>query len=176
MTDTQTTDALLHELLARQQIYDALMRAVRGVDRLDRDLILSAYHPGARDNHGSFDGPVEEFVEWVMGRHGDGRIPSCTHVVGNVSIRVEGDVAHTESYCIAMYRLELDGTPHDMFSLGRYIDRFERRQGEWKIAERFVVFDKDRLDPVGRTWDGPLTKALPSGRRDKQDPSYRFLP
>src|SRR5687768_7203639 len=62
-------DALLRDHRARTEIHDTLMRYCRGVDRLDRDLILSAYHPGARDNHGSFDGPVEDFVDWVFENH-----------------------------------------------------------------------------------------------------------
>jgi hypothetical protein len=48
--------------IARKQIHDALMRYCRGIDQMDRDLILSAYHPGARDNHGTFDEPVKAFI------------------------------------------------------------------------------------------------------------------
>src|SRR5882757_7608724 len=104
---------MLHEITARQQIHDALMRATRGIDRLDKELMLSAYHPGARDNHGSFDGPVEEFVEWVLERHTD-NIVSCTHFIGNELIKVEGDTAYCESYCIAFHRVRVDGALKDL--------------------------------------------------------------
>jgi len=164
----------LRELIARQQIYDALMRYCRGVDRLDREMMLSAYHPGARDNHGSFDGPVEDFVEWVIQRHRD-QIISCTHLVGNVFIKFEGDVAYCESYVIGMHRLAINGVLQDMTGAARYVDRFEVRDGNWKIADRFVVFDKDRLDPVVGQWNGPLTQELLKGTRDGQDASYRYF-
>lgn len=164
----------LKELVARTQIHDALMRYCRGVDRLDREMMLSAYHPGARDSHGSFEGPVEEFVEWVIERHRD-RIISCTHFVGNTLMKFEGDAAYCESYVIAMHRLSIDGVLQDMTGVARYIDRFEPREGHWKIADRVVVFDKDRLDPVVAQWNGPLTQALLKGTRDRQDASYRCL-
>ena len=168
-------EAILHDLVARQQIQDALMRAARGIDRLDRELILSAYHPGARDSHGSFEGTAEDFADWVVQRH-TGTVSVCNHLLGNILIRVEGDVAHCESYVLALHRVTADGVPHDLFAMGRYVDRFELRDGAWRIADRYVVFDKDRLDPVGRMWEGPLTQDLERGVRDRSDPSYRYLP
>lgn len=43
----------LDELLDREAIRDCLARYCRGVDRLDRALLLSTYWPGAEDDHGS---------------------------------------------------------------------------------------------------------------------------
>lgn len=174
MSDESAAEGYLREMIARTQIHDALMRYCRGVDRLDRDMMLSAYHPGARDNHGSFDGPVEDFVEWVIQRHRD-RILSCTHFVGNSLIKIEGATAYCESYVIAMHRLSNNGVLQDLTGVARYIDRFELRNGNWKIADRFVVSDKDRLDPVVSQWDGPLTQALLKGTRDREDVSYRYF-
>ena len=37
-------------------------RFSRGVDRHDWELVRSCYHDGAHDNHGPFDGPIEEYV------------------------------------------------------------------------------------------------------------------
>src|SRR5882724_2908499 len=44
----------LRQLLDRQAILDCLHRYTRGVDRLDRQLLLSAYHADAIDDHGLF--------------------------------------------------------------------------------------------------------------------------
>lgn len=175
MAQIQDLDALLHDHRARTQIQDALMRSCRGVDRLDREMILSAYHPGAHDNHGSFAGPVEGFVDWVFGNH-QGKVLSCVHHLGNVLMRIEGSVAHVESYALAFHRREVDGQLVDMMSHGRYVDRFEDRDGEWRIAERHVVFDWDRVDPVEKQWEGPLTAMLVKGSRDRNDFSYQMLP
>jgi len=150
------------------------MRYCRGVDRLDRGLMLSAYHPGACDNHGSFVGPCEEFANWVIERH-RGTILSCTHFLGNELIAFDGDVAHCESYVTAVHRLMIDGKLHDLMACGRYVDRFEERDGAWKIADRLVISDWDRLDPVERQWNGPLTQALVAGLRSREDASYQAL-
>ena len=177
MAEAMSSDAAqdtLHEMRARMQIHDALMRSCRGVDRLDRQLILSAYHPGARDNHGSFDGPVEDFADWVFSNH-VGKVMSCVHHLGNVYMRINGATAHCESYVLAFHRRVLDGQVVDLMSHGRYLDRFEERDGEWKIADRLVVFDWDRVDTVDRQWGGPLTEQLEKGLRSSQDASYRVL-
>ncbi len=88
MAEPQDIDVFMRDYRARTQIHDALMRSCRGVDRLDRELILSAYHPAAHDNHGSFAGPVEDFVDWVFGNH-QGKIQSCVHHLGNVLMRID---------------------------------------------------------------------------------------
>lgn len=164
----------LHDVVAKQQIYEALVRYCRGVDRLDRDLILSVYHPGANDNHGGFNGPVEKFVDWVFGNHKD-KIEACSHFVSNVLIEVDGDLAYSESYILAYHRKSMDGVTHDLSGWGRCLDRFELRNGEWRIADRIVMYDKGRVDPVSSEWGGAMTEELIRGRRDRSDLSYQFV-
>jgi hypothetical protein len=171
----EPNDSALREILARQRIHDALVRSCRGVDRLDADLIRSAYHSDALDDHGSFVGSVDDFIAWVMGNHGDGKIIACTHHLSNVLIVVEGNVAHCESYALVTHRRMFDGILCDMLTHGRYLDRFEERDGEWKIAHRFVIGDWDRIDPVERQLGGPLTDALRPSLRSRDDDSYRVL-
>ncbi|ATE65836.1 nuclear transport factor 2 family protein [Rhizorhabdus dicambivorans] len=162
----------LDRIEARQAIHDLLMRYCRGVDRLDRDMILSVYHPDAWDDHGSFKGSPVEFADWVMSSH-RGKVISCTHFLANSLVSFESDdVAHGESYVIAVHRHMRDGALHDMMGAGRYIDRFERRGGEWRLSSRIVIGDWDRLDPVERQVAGPLTEALAQPSRTPSDPSY----
>ena len=52
----------IQHLIDRQAILDCLTRYGRGVDRFDRELVLSAYHPDAIDDHGAFVGTREEFI------------------------------------------------------------------------------------------------------------------
>lgn len=176
-TDGNTTarlDEIVRELRARQQITDCLMRYCRGVDRLDRDMILSAYHPGARDNHGSFDGPIEDFSDWVISNHA-GKVISSVHHMGNVLLTIDGPAARSESYVLVNHRRVIDGQLFDLLSHGRLLDRFEERDGEWRIAERHVIIDWDRLDPVERQFGGALTEDLLKSERSPADPSYRLL-
>src|SRR5882672_11478300 len=87
----------LQQLLDRQAIQDCLMRYSRGVDRLDRELLLSAYHPDAVDDHGMFAGGRDAFVDWVIDMHSSTHL-SQQHCLFNHTCELEGDVAHAETY------------------------------------------------------------------------------
>ena len=65
------------------------------------------------------------------------------------------------------------GSDHDSVAGLRYVDRFERRDGEWRIAKRQIVIDWQRDDPVvgGSGARSPETQY---GRRDRDDPVYHF--
>src|SRR5579862_8645483 len=88
---------LLRELKDRQDIYDCVMRYCRGIDRLDRDILLSAYHPDAWDDHGTFVGPVDKFWDYVYALHFNYQHRTQHHIT-NHRCDLDGDVAHTESY------------------------------------------------------------------------------
>ena len=130
-------ETMLRELHDRQAIRDKIYAYCRGVDRQDRALLLSVYHPDAIDDHGLYVGLPEAFADWAFELHG--RLQSAhQHIVTNHSCELDGDVAHAETYWLfaAMNR---DGTLN--LGGGRYIDRFERRKGEWRIAARKCVPD-----------------------------------
>ena len=50
-----------------------------------------------------------------------------------------------------------------------WVDRFEKRSGEWRISKRLVVVDTDRVDPVNERW---VPDEQYRGRRDRSDPVY----
>ena len=54
----------------------------------------------------------------------------------------------------------------------RYVDRLEKRNDEWRIADRMVVLDSERIDPVASS-SAPLSNPQ-FGRRDRSDPSYKY--
>lgn len=87
----------LQKLLDRQDILDCINRYCRGVDRFDKEMILSAYHPDAVDFHGEFKDTAEKFVEWAFGYHREYQ-HSHQHMVLNHTAELEGDTAHTETY------------------------------------------------------------------------------
>ena len=55
------------QLADREAIRECALRYARGVDRLDADLMKSAYWPDATDDHGRFVGNGWEFAERVVG-------------------------------------------------------------------------------------------------------------
>jgi hypothetical protein len=166
--DNDPSSARLRELIDRQDILDCVYRCCRGIDRLDSALAASAYHPDAIDNHGVFCGPVAEFIEWAFAGHRAAH-HGHHHYVMNHTCDLDGDVAHTETYYIFAAQ-NVRGTPHTLHG-GRYVDRFERRDGRWAIAYRTSLLE----------WVGGLTEpALPSAERvqpgtiarDRTDLSY----
>jgi hypothetical protein len=188
--------AALETLIAKDEIYDALVRYCRGIDRRDADLVRSAYHEDAADNHGY------TVVErgWDLAELADRDNPegfpqeweSTSHLLTNVLIRVEGDVASSEGYYTATMRCRHDDGRYNLVSIGRYIDRWERRDGgPFKIASRIVITDSIETDAVDGTWPGPdqevpkgiwggpemvVPPDVPLGSATAEDPSYQATP
>lgn len=117
----------------QDEIRDCLTRYCRGMDRWDRELAKSAYHDDAVDDHVGFAGPVDEFFDWAFGYH-SGQVRH-QHFISNISIDLDGDVAHTETYYLFVGTPIEEGAPLTVTG-GRYVDRFERRDGRWAIAAR----------------------------------------
>jgi len=164
-------------------ICDVLSRYWRGIDRQDPELVLGTYHPGAYDDHGYYKGPVEGFVETL--RPGVWSYFSNTqHFAGNLQIDFLSPArARVESYAEAHHILLADdgrdsvGTPEsgksdrDLVYGLRYVDDFEQREGEWRIARRVCAWDWHRVDPVGGI---SLPASYFRGHHSQEDPVYRF--
>jgi ketosteroid isomerase-like protein len=165
-------DTGLDALLARQQIADVIYRYARGIDRMDFDLVRSCYHPDAYDDHGAFAGSVDEFI--AAAATFLQRWTATQHFMGNMLIEVDGATARAETYAVAYHRREdAQGNGKDDVMGIRYVDRFEKRQGEWKIAHRVVATEWRRVDPVsGARGRGEVGVW---GRRDRDDVLYWIL-
>lgn len=159
-----------HIYRAKQDCADLVYKLARGVDRCDRDLLLSVFHPDATDDHGQFKGTAVEFVDWVLPVVKT--MDRTQHFIGNVLVDVDGDQAWGESYFIANHDMKgPQGDPIRYVVSGRYLDRFECRNGEWRIAHRGCVFDWNATHPQTDAWDrqnGPRRY----GQRDRTDPVY----
>jgi SnoaL-like domain len=138
------------ELADRQAIRDVLMAYSRGIDRLDRELLISLYHEDAIDDHGVFVGTREEFADWAIAMHTATHL-SHQHCIFNFTCDLDGNVAHTETYYMFV-GMNRTGTPMAM-SGGRYIDRLEKRDGRWAIVARVCVRDWAPLDEIPKVMD-----------------------
>jgi hypothetical protein len=117
----------------RTAILDCVQRHSRGCDRHDADLITSAYFPDAVDEHGEASNSGVEYGAWANEAHATTSL-AHTHNITTHSCEIDGDEAHAESYVIVV----LLGTDERtaQFISGRYLDRLERQDGEWRIALR----------------------------------------
>lgn len=170
-----TTDQIAAEMVDREAIRDCLYRYSRGVDRCDEDMLRSVYWEDAEDDHCLFTGKREELIAWVLPLLRS--MEASQHTIGNILIRVNGESADVESYYHGYHRMS-DGTKsRDSIQAGRYVDRFEKRQGEWRVAMRKVVVDWFReYDDAGDWVAGPLGNSqIKPGGRLPEDPSYKLL-
>ncbi len=167
--ETQSLEALaarVRYLSDRQEILDCLNRYCRGLDRLDPQLLASAYHPDAIDNHYTFVGGVEAFVPYAI--EIESRFQATHHGITSHNCEIDGDTAHAESYVYWFLRRKDRDTVTS--GGGRYVDRFERRNGEWRIAVRRVFMDWS-LEVSAEAWNKDRHWFI-VGSRDRADPSY----
>lgn len=174
MSENELTPELIEfvkEQKDRKEIMDCLLRYTRGVDRHDRELMLSAYHADAYDNHGVASCDAPDFVDWALGWHDAGQTHHA-HIITNHTVDIDGDVAHGETYYLFLAD-NIETSPTIAF--GRYVDRFEKRDGRWAIAYRVCVNDLSgnfEKMPISDEWRKKLLSTGPNSW-DKTDISYR---
>jgi len=171
-----TEAAALQTLLDREAIKECIFSYCRGIDRVDEAALRSAYWPDATDRHGPYQGSATGFIEWALAKLREGG--RMVHFVGNMSIQLNGDVAGAETYFQAFQQgRDSAGENTELFLIGRYADRFEKRDGEWRIAERVVIYDWIREERKPRQsddeWFGDFRQ--PRGGRKPDDPVYDLL-
>lgn len=168
-------EAKLAELLDREAIRECLYTYCRGIDRRDEAALRAAYWPDAMDRHGAYSGSASGFIEAALKVLASG--PRMIHMIGNVSIALRGSAAAVESYFHALQQdRDPAGRPRNTLLCGRYVDRFEKRDGAWRIAQRTVVYDwiEESPGPEGDEASrfGPR---IPNGRPRPDDPWYSLL-
>lgn len=170
-----TVGSQLQELLDREAIRDCLYRYCRGIDRCDEAALRSAYWDDATDCHGAWNGSAAGFIAQALHklRQGGRRV----HQVSNVLIELQGDAAAVESSFIAL-QAAAAAPQQETFLCGRYVDRFERRGAEWRIAARVVVYDwvEERTRAELAQDDASLFGVRqPTGRAAPHDAIYGLL-
>ena len=150
------------ELLSWHQIYDLLCDYMRAQDRLEPALHRSVFHDDATTDYGAFKGSADDFVAYAQGVLADH--DSNHHMIGQVRIDFEGETAFGEVHFQAFHRV----SENDLWVSGRYVDRYERRAGAWKIAHRSELVDWLRVEPAS---DAPLLAqgGWPFGARAPHD-------
>lgn len=165
------TLAKLETLLDRQEILDCLIRFSRGMDRFDRELFLTAFHDDATIAAGIFVGKPADLYTWASDMHEQGQL-ATHHNLLNHTCDIDGDVAHTETYYLYAVR-NRDDT--NWLAGGRYIDRLERRDGQWKIVVRTNAIEWSGMLPTMPIpfADVPDIHGNGAPSRSPADPSYQ---
>ncbi|MET0251196.1 MAG: nuclear transport factor 2 family protein [Novosphingobium sp.] len=117
----------------RQEILDCIVREARGRDRHDVALTSSAFWPDAVDEHGPIVTAAAAYAERANAGHAM-FFSATQHNICNHTCEIDGDVAHCETYVAGTLMAKDEQTC--ILAPGRYLDRMERRGGEWRIAFR----------------------------------------
>jgi hypothetical protein len=157
----------IEDVIAEAEIRDVHLRYCRGLDRRDDALLRGCFHPDATIVlHEELS--VDAFL--ALGREMLSHYEGTWHSTSNQLVEVRGETAWAERYTISRHLIPADGsTPaRDFVAYGRYLDRMERRDGEWRIAHREMVVDYTRMETV----EPVDTPTGGQGARDRSDPSY----
>jgi ketosteroid isomerase-like protein len=165
----------IEDMLAKEAIRNLVGQYCRAADRNDLDLLRSLYWEDALDEHGyNKSNTAKEFIDRIPEFEG---INCVQHNVTSQMIAVNGDEAEGESYVIAYHNYMTPDGPTVMICGGRYLDRYTRKNGEWRIAHRKCTtdwgheFGVPSLDPPATFTDG----AIAVGKKSGDDVSYGFF-
>ena len=136
----------LQELIDRQAIGDVIQRYCRTLDWLDAEGQASCYWPDAHIEYGFFTGRAEDFLPVVM--ETERGLARRWHMLSQPLIRFHSPTS-ASSECYGIFgggRMQEDGRIAGDLIGGRYLDEWEKRDGEWRISARTYILD----------WKSPL--------------------
>jgi hypothetical protein len=172
----QPEAASIQALIDKQAVTETLLRYCRAVDRRDAGLMRKVYWPDAMDDHAVFQGNVEAFLAYSF--------PFLEGVVSAHSITnlwidlVAPNEAFSECYFQGFHDFPAaDGGRLERVVGGRYLDRHEKREGEWRIIARTLAIDWYHERPGNSVWDrGRYANLANRGAPKPHDPLYRLHP
>lgn len=171
----------------RAAIADIIAAYAHAIDRRRWSMMEHLFHDDAQFQFGEIVGDWRSFVDQARAL-----IDPCLatqHQLGQIQFGFDGpDACHTETYMTAMHTVPPGfpmpevfpdkGVIYSAIVAGRYVDRFEKRSGEWRIARRTGLYDWREFRVVEGV-DLSDTPEGAAGYHDERDPSTpvvaRFL-
>jgi SnoaL-like domain len=167
----------LQLLIDKQDIYELMCRYARGVDRFDKELVRSVFWPEATavfplSADAVFKGLYRDYLEidvesWKP-------YTAQQHYLCNHLSEIDGDQALAETYQFSFYwKMPGDDPKLNSQNSGRYIDRYERRNSEWRVIHReFIRNFSFSIAPKGF---GSIENGWPLAYQSRDDPAYCTL-
>lgn len=154
----------IRELLVKQRLHEMEMAYCRALDRRDEVLLRSIFFDDAMVEHGQmYVGTIEKFARWAI-QDFLPKYETTTHYVLNEWYRVDERRAEGEVHRISYHREGKDGGALTTLAAGRAFNRYECRNGVWKISFRTVVREwiaQNPLDEPPETSGFGMVKSLP---------------
>ncbi|MGY4652585.1 nuclear transport factor 2 family protein [Mycobacterium sp. URHB0021] len=170
-----STDTGLQNMLDEFHLRTLVHAYCRAVDRGDLAQLRNLYHHDAVDTHGGFSaGSADDFLNQLAVSRP--YIRSMLHHITAVNFAVSGYTSEGEIYTIATHTVVTGDGEVDVVVGGRYLDKYEKRNGAWKFVDRAIVTDCAYVnDPSTLDLSHSITRDTPRGALDANDPSYRFF-
>jgi hypothetical protein len=146
----RTMDPILQQVIDHEAIRTCVARLARGEDRRSAELIRACWWPEARFDYGVHSGDFETYLAWVV--PGADAIKDTQHLLGQTHIELVGDTAKAETHVFSYHRVDMGEGDRDTCIGGRYLDSFEKRDGEWRIADRVMLYDWEQDWGAAADW------------------------
>jgi hypothetical protein len=151
-------------------IRDVLSRYCRGLDRMDKAMAYGVFSDDATAvYYDIYEGSAHGFVDWAWQAHGE--MERHSHQITNVLIELDGEKASSEACATVVLWMREGGDMIETVVRGRYLDRWEKRDGRWLIVAREHVLDTQSANGIPVV-DAPNKEST----RDETDASFRFIP
>jgi len=156
-------------LLAEADCTRLLHAYGRAVDWQDGEGLAALFWPDAIIDLGFFKGNGAETTALLLANAALSQ--RRFHATSNILLSIDGDTALGDSCCIT-HAVGDDGAGGQVWQLfyGRYLDRLERRAGEWRFAERTFLLNAHH---AGLCDESPLLASVP--RADQLQPDHPFF-
>lgn len=154
----------IDDYIAKQDIYELSCKYMRALDRLDEALLRSVFWQDGWCDYGFTQGPAADFARFCM--EALATHEANHHMIGNVLIDLNGDEAFGEVYFNAYHKVAGAEGFEDIIIAGRYLDRYQRRNGTWKFAYRSERVDFSRSQPTNDPYFEQAPDCLRGARRD----------
>lgn len=165
-------DELIQEVVDHHQIRKVLAEYCNACDRCDEPRMAGVYCADSWDDHGLLSGRGVDFARAIM--DGMRAFNSCSHLLGQSTITVDGDTAGAETYFLAVLRSDGEDGVEQLDQLGgRFVDELVRADGGWAIRRRTAIRDWSITLPI--VADSIAKHGLTDGRRDGEDRSFAVL-
>jgi hypothetical protein len=166
-------DTSIEELIARDSLRRLVTAYSRAVDRRDFSLLRSLYHDDAFEEHGGmFSGGPDAYVAFVG--KAISAYEASAHYVVNMSFEIDGDEAEGEIYKINYHRTH-GPDAYEIVTGSRSLDRYSRRDGEWRFTSRSITLDWARKRAVDADAYKDFAAGSPPGKAGADDLSYQLL-
>lgn len=151
-----------------------IARGIRGSDRCDVELAQSAYWSDATYSHIFSSGNAWECQEKNIAMLLE-KTEACSHNFGGSYLKLDGDAARCESYATNFIRAKsASGESVSVIIHARILDRFECRNGEWRITSRQVI-PEWQLNAEVMIGPEAIDEYFSDPGKGRDDPSYALF-